>query len=798
MNKTVFSRVLFGLTFALLLGVSSPANAQYFSFGKNKVQYTEFNWKYVQSDHFDVYFTEGGEYLAKFTADVAEAAYKTMRRDFRYEVNNRVAIMVFKSHNDFQQNNVVHEFLEEGIGGVTELYKNRVVLPFDGDYRKFRHVIHHELVHAVMNDMIFGGSVQSAIVNNIRIQIPLWLSEGLAEYQSLEWDTNSDMFINDAIQNSYLPPIEGLNGYFAYRGGQSVFRYVSETYGREKIGEIMQRLKATRSVEAAFRGAIGLSIEELSERWVRDLKVQYWPEIARREDINAVMKKLTDHKEDGSNYNTSPSISPQGDKFAFITDRSGYFDIYLGSTINPDEFKRLVSGQRSRDFEELKILTPGVTWSPDGKKIALATKAGESDAIMLIDVEEGDTEKLTFALDGIFSVSWSPDGNRLAFIGNQDFKSDIFVYNLQTKELINLTNDVFSDSDPAWSKDGKKLFFSSDRRTNVAVTRRSMGIADGEYESIPATEDVLNMRQHDYSQVDLYELTVESGKMRRLTATEAIEEASPICSPDNQKLLFISDKNGIYNVYELNLNDPGLDNQENPSPKMRPVTNVLSGIRQISLSADGTKLVGVGLDYAGFDIYMLRLPFERKLKPEYLDENGNLLATPWGKALVQIQTTKFADVTQGMITKRPFVVLRGPKDPSAGGAISAASPDSTAKTDTVKAVTAGKPEAQPPQREPGLDLKNFVFDKNFAPFTEHEAETEEKKKSLAEKKKEEDIRDEKGDYKVKPYKLSFSPDIIYGNAQYDALFGASGSALFSFSDLMGNHQIALFTNLQID
>ena len=50
--------------------------------------------------------------------------------------------------------------MEEGVGGVTELFKNRVVVPFEGNYKQFRHVIHHELVHAVINEMFYGGSIQ--------------------------------------------------------------------------------------------------------------------------------------------------------------------------------------------------------------------------------------------------------------------------------------------------------------------------------------------------------------------------------------------------------------------------------------------------------------------------------------------------------------------------------------------------------------------------------------------------------------------------------------------------------------
>ena len=134
---------------ALML-VAPPLHAQDEVFGKNKVQYKKFNWAFLQSDHFDVYFADGGYVLAQFAATAAESAYTSIAKLFRYQIVNRVPLVVYNSHNDFQQTNVVSEYMEEGIGGVTELFKNRVVIPFEGDYGKFRHVIHHELVHAVI------------------------------------------------------------------------------------------------------------------------------------------------------------------------------------------------------------------------------------------------------------------------------------------------------------------------------------------------------------------------------------------------------------------------------------------------------------------------------------------------------------------------------------------------------------------------------------------------------------------------------------------------------------------------
>ncbi|HEX7069913.1 MAG TPA: peptidase S9, partial [Rhodothermales bacterium] len=156
----------------LVLGVLwclpfDSASGQYFRYGKNKVQYDAHEWSYVQSKHFDVYYYEGGYHLADFTAKSAEAAYEQIATLFQHEISDRIPILVYQSHNDFVVTNAVNlPTYSEGIGGVTELFKNRVAIPFTGSYRDFRRVIHHELVHAVINDVFYGGSIQSVIQNN--------------------------------------------------------------------------------------------------------------------------------------------------------------------------------------------------------------------------------------------------------------------------------------------------------------------------------------------------------------------------------------------------------------------------------------------------------------------------------------------------------------------------------------------------------------------------------------------------------------------------------------------------------
>ena len=83
----------------------------YTQFGQNKVQYKEFDWKYIQTQHFDIYFNQGGDFIAQFTAVAAESSLVSLQDNIGYGIKKRIPIIVFNSHNEFQQNNAVDEYL---------------------------------------------------------------------------------------------------------------------------------------------------------------------------------------------------------------------------------------------------------------------------------------------------------------------------------------------------------------------------------------------------------------------------------------------------------------------------------------------------------------------------------------------------------------------------------------------------------------------------------------------------------------------------------------------------------------
>ena len=412
------------------------------SFGQNKVQYRNFDWSFITSPHFDIYYYGDAIDLAQYTAEKGEEAYEQISKHLRWTLRKRVPIIIYHSHNDFQQTNVVLPYMQEGIGGVTELFKNRVVIPFEGDYDQFRHVIHHELVHALINDMIYG-SAQNVASGRVRLRVPLWANEGLAEYLSMNWDTQSDMILRDLAVHEEMPTVQQLQSFLAYKGGQSVWRFIAQKYGREKIGEIFTSMKIVQDAERGFDKAIGMDFESLTKQWHKYLKKEYWPDIDGRDEIEDISIRLTDHKKKKNYYNIAPAISPDGSKIAILEDKSGFANITLIDAIDGKYIKRLVKGNRSIDFEELKWLQPGISWSPDNKRIVIAAKAGSKDALYLIDADKPNKrEKLTFDLDGIFSASWSPDGNLLAYIESDK----ISVFDSKTiTELMDLESSQAND-----------------------------------------------------------------------------------------------------------------------------------------------------------------------------------------------------------------------------------------------------------------------------------------------------------------------------------------------------------------
>lgn len=689
-------------------------------FGKNKVQYQEFKWKYISSENFDVYFHEGGDYIARYCAIEAEKALLTIEFQLNYNIQNRIPIILFNSHNQFQQNNVIDQFLSEGIGGVTQLFKNRVVLPFSGDYYNFKHVIHHELVHGVLNDMFHGGSLQNSISQGGYF-IPTWLNEGFAEYSSLNgFDTETDMFMRDLTINENLPSLDGIDGYLSYRAGQTFYWYISQKYGKERVGDFINKLKIHRNVDRAFQATFQMNLSDFSDLWQREIKKYYFPELDKFDSPKDYAVQVTDRKKMSNFYNSSPSISPDGNKMAFITDDDGVLGIATMEIDKPETKKFLISSFRQQDFEDLNMLTPGISWNPSGTHIAVSAKAGGEDAIFIIDTRTKDYQKIKLGFHFIGSVSWSPDGSKLAFVASKNSQSDIFYYKIQNKEVVNLTKDIFSDMMPIWSPNSNEVYFISDRAKHFKYNLKS---------------DDISMWDENVHQSDIYRVNLETQSIDRLTFDPDNKKTSIAVSRDDKRILFVSDKNGISNLYSLDLS----------SNKIQPKTNSLSAINHISLSYDDSKLLFGIQTEGGYEIFMLRYPFDIDLGKD------------------ELPLTRFKQELKGSDTTNKIInsIIESQND--------SINEEQLSYGEFEVAFENEKLVEPNPDAIKNLDL-NERKSKNGIDTT----------------------------FEVKDYKLKFTPDIILGNPGYNTFLGVQGVTQAQFSDMLGNHKIFLQANLLLD
>src|SRR6266705_2164405 len=100
------------------------AGAQYF--GQNKVQYRQYEWRSISSDHFEVYFYSGLDSLAMRVLDLAEKTNLVLSARLGHSLARRVPIILYGSHNDFSQTNITPELIDQGTGGFTEVLRNPV------------------------------------------------------------------------------------------------------------------------------------------------------------------------------------------------------------------------------------------------------------------------------------------------------------------------------------------------------------------------------------------------------------------------------------------------------------------------------------------------------------------------------------------------------------------------------------------------------------------------------------------------------------------------------------------------
>ncbi len=516
----------FLLLTALLFVYISNVFGQGFHFGRNKVQYTDFDWQILQTRHFDIYYYPEMEKIAEKGARFAEEGYAYLETRFNYSINRRIPLIFYSSHLHFQQTNVSPGFIPEGVGGFFEFIKGRVVVPSNGDLKRFRRVIRHELVHVFMH-----GKIEHVMRSHDKLDgayPPLWFIEGVAEFWSGGWDEQGEMVLKDAVLNNYVVGLENMyriRGTFTmYKVGQDVIMYIADHYGEDKILALLENLWKFKHFEDCFEYVIGKDYKTFDQEYLYHLKKRYYP-LLEDNDFNAIVSETIVRE----GYNFKPAFYSTGGKdyVVFVGNRTGYSSIYmrplkpLKTDQEEEDVEVLVKGEATSDFEAFHVFDSKIDVNKDGL-LAFTSKSGESDVLYIYDIKKRSViQSHSFdALVGIVSPNWSPDGRSLVFSGlNKRGYQDLYILDLDDKHLRQITDDFYVDNDPVWSPDGAYIAFSSDR-------------------TLQGSEGASN----------IFLINQHTGEIYYLTYGPQNDEA-PSFSKDGSYLAYSSDRSGSMNLY---------------------------------------------------------------------------------------------------------------------------------------------------------------------------------------------------------------------------------------------------------
>ncbi len=472
---------------AVLLCLALSGNrvyAQFLPFGKNKINYEQFEWQILRTEHFDIYYYPEMEDLARRGGYFAETSFRKLEQEFNFTIVERIPLILYSSPLHFQQTNISPGFIPEGVGGFFEFLKGRVVIPASGSMAQLRHVINHELVHVFMHTKIMR------VFDDYNIQSdrypPLWFVEGLAEYYSTEWDSQAEMLLRDAVLNGYFAPISqifAISGTFLmYKEGQAALMFMEKRYGKETILRLIDNLWRSAFFSDVMKITLGATYEEFDEAWTSSLKKQYFPLLATHDKPSTVTTELA-----GSGFNTAPVVYYEGDSayVVYLANRDGYASIYRKS-FSPGEPELVIRGEKTDDMESFHQSQNGMSVSKNGD-LAYVSKSGGTDVLHIYNLRMRE-RKASVRITGIVmlgSVSWSPDGSRLALTGiDRAGNSDLYIYNTETGAVDRLTNDIYNDIDPAWSPDGTAIAFASDRQGGGAAGNHNLFLYNLESASI--------------------------------------------------------------------------------------------------------------------------------------------------------------------------------------------------------------------------------------------------------------------------------------------------------------------------
>lgn len=514
--------------FAASMATPLFSQYDYYYFG-NKVKKKNFNWRFLESDHFKLYYYTTDMDLVHKIAKHSEASYKRISDYLNVKVEEKFPIILYSTEAEFLRNNITG-YLPQGVIALAEAGYKRVLIHAQASWEDLAHTITHELAH-VFEYAIMGRRARYT-------RVPLWVAEGFSEFIAGEWEEFNLLSVRDLVLTNNIPQMTKYGDLAtlansrtgAYDFGHLIYDFLDEKYGKRGIKKLLYSLKGGSLIRMRGRGNIlkvlGLNAKTFNYefgKWARN-KFRMFTTKEDPEDYSYIIGPDFPYV-----YAFGHKVSPSGEMLAVFTGdlKTQSFRIILVSMKDGKVISKLTPGFTTRwDFITLNFNpTFGsiFTWGKDGNMLAFFAKKDVDDYLVLMDVlNKKVIKQIKIDVKSTTSPVFHPTENKLYFTGQESTNSYIYVMDLDTEKITKLTDGYLFIKAMDISRDGKRVVFSARAKSNY---------------------------------YKLFLGTIEKPEMAKQLTFGEYNDITPAFSEDGKRIFYSSDELQSYNVNSIDLEE---------------------------------------------------------------------------------------------------------------------------------------------------------------------------------------------------------------------------------------------------
>jgi len=366
MKKIIILSMLLNLA---LCSYSQFYNGHQMNFGKNRVQYKPFSWRYYRTQNYDIYVYDRGLNMGKYIKSIIDEEFEQMNSFFGISIRQRIYFIVYNKLSEFRQSNIglQNDNLESNIGGQFQIIKNKIFLYYESDHPTFRRQLRKILAQLYINQALYGSAFFERVSSSTLSNIPLWFEKGLASYVAEPYNFETFNQLNDILKIKKHVNFNHLTNQNAEIIGHSFWFFIAETYGQQAISNIIYFTKISHNIKKSIEYVLGSNMKQLSREfenyWRDNLKIQNPSNFESKNNLKITKKRRI--------YNQI-KINPDGNRIAYVQNFEGRYKIIVYNL--ETNKKQVVFRQGQRLQQILETTYPVIAWNNRGNILAFTTE----------------------------------------------------------------------------------------------------------------------------------------------------------------------------------------------------------------------------------------------------------------------------------------------------------------------------------------------------------------------------------------------------------------------------------------